>query len=77
VAKDYEDRLRAGGLGYGDLKKALFQNYWEYFATARARRAELAANPDYVRQVLNDGAAKARAQAQKVLHRAKRACGLD
>src|SRR5258706_9535354 len=24
VANDYEDRLRAGGLGYGDLKKALF-----------------------------------------------------
>src|SRR5262249_31243270 len=23
VARDYEDRLRAGGLGYGDLKKAL------------------------------------------------------
>jgi len=27
VAKDFEDRLRAGGLGYGDLKKALFENY--------------------------------------------------
>ena len=28
VAKDFEDRLRAGGLGYGDLKKALFEHYW-------------------------------------------------
>jgi tryptophanyl-tRNA synthetase len=44
VAKDFEDRLRAGGLGYGDLKKALFEHYWNYFASARARRAELAAN---------------------------------
>jgi hypothetical protein len=44
VAKDYEDRLRAGGLGYGDLKKALFEHYWNYFAAARAKRAELAAN---------------------------------
>src|SRR5258705_1683331 len=43
-AKDYEDRLRAGGLGYGDLKKALFDNYWACFASARARRAELVAN---------------------------------
>src|ERR1051325_9786264 len=25
-AKSWEDRLRAGGLGYGDLKKALFEN---------------------------------------------------
>src|SRR6185503_20644920 len=35
VAKDFEDRLRAGGLGYGDLKKALFEQYWNYFAAAR------------------------------------------
>src|SRR6267143_2079493 len=34
VAKDYEDRFRAGGLGYGDLKKALFEQYERYFATA-------------------------------------------
>ena len=45
VAKDYEDRIRAGGLGYGDLKKALFEHYWNYFADARKKRAELAANP--------------------------------
>ena len=77
VANDFEDRLRAGGLGYGDLKKALFENYWSYFAAARARRAELAAQPDYVAKVLSDGAAKARNVAQKVLKRAKVASGLD
>src|SRR5712691_13467609 len=48
TGKDFEDRLRAGGLGYGDLKKALFEHYWNYFAAARTRRAELAANLDYV-----------------------------
>src|SRR6059036_3066586 len=32
VAKDFEGRLRDGGLGYGDLKKALFEHYWNYFA---------------------------------------------
>jgi tryptophanyl-tRNA synthetase len=76
VAKDFEDRLRAGGLGYGDLKKALFEHYWNYFASARARRAELAANLDHVNQVLKDGATKAQALARKVLDRAKKACGL-
>ena len=76
-AKDHEDRLRAGGLGYGDLKKALFEHYWNYFAAARAKRAELAANIDYVEQVLKDGAAKARALAGKVLTRARWNCGLD
>ncbi len=77
VAKDYEDRLRAGGMGYGDLKKALFENYWNYFAAARTKRAELAANMDYVEQILRDSAAKARTHAQKVLKRARWACGLD
>ncbi len=77
TAREYEDRLRAGGLGYGDLKKALFENYWNYFAAARARRAQLAADIPYVEQVLKDGAAKARALAQKVLARARTACGLD
>jgi tryptophanyl-tRNA synthetase len=77
VAADYQERLRAGGLGYGDLKKALFENYWTYFAAARAKRAELAANLDYVEKVLSNGAAKARSLARKVLQRARTASGLD
>jgi tryptophanyl-tRNA synthetase len=76
VATDFEERLRAGGLGYGDLKKALFENYWNYFAAARTRRTELAANPEHVEKVLADGAAKARQVARQVLQRAKRASGL-
>ncbi len=77
IAKDYEDRLRVGGLGYGDLKKALFENYWNYFAAARTKRAELAGNMDYVEQTLRESAVKARTLAQKVLKRARWACGLD
>ena len=77
VGKDFENRLRAGGLGYGDLKKALFENYWSYFAGARKKRAELAANPDYVNTVLADGAAKARTLARNVLKRARKNCGLE
>jgi tryptophanyl-tRNA synthetase len=76
VATDFENRLRAGGLGYGDLKKALFEHYWSYFAAARARRAELAANRDYVEQVLRDGATRARAVASQVLARARKVSGL-
>jgi tryptophanyl-tRNA synthetase len=77
VAADYEKRLRAGGLGYGDLKKELFENYWNYFSAARAERAELSKNLDYVEQVLSEGAAKARQLAQKVLRRARKASGLE
>ena len=77
AGKDFENRLRAGGLGYGDLKKALFENYWNYFADARKKRAELAANLDHINRVLADGATKARTLAQKVLKRARKNCGLE
>jgi tryptophanyl-tRNA synthetase len=75
VATDYENRLRSGGLGYGDLKKALFEHYWTCFAPYRARRAELAANLDYVEGVLRTGAARARTVGSVVLARARKACG--
>jgi len=77
VAADFEARLRAGGLGYGDLKKALFEHYWSCFAEARERRSKLAADPGYVEGVLRDGAARARKVASVVLKRARKACGLD
>ena len=77
VAADLESRLRAGGLGYGDLKKALFEHYWTYFAEARTRRAELLADPGYVDQVLSEGAERARAVARVVVKRARKAAGLE
>jgi tryptophanyl-tRNA synthetase len=77
AGREFEDRLRAGGLGYGDLKKALFEHYWSYFAPARSKRAELEANLDYVQSVLRQGADKARALAQTVLKRARIASGLE
>ena len=77
VSADFENRLRAGGLGYGDLKKALFEHYWIHFAEARKKRAELAANLDHVNAILADGATRARQIARPVLHRARKACGLE
>ena len=77
TAVEFENRLRAGGFGYGDLKKGLFEHYWNHFAEARAKRAELAANLDYVNGVLAEGAARARTVAQTVLKRARKASGLE
>jgi tryptophanyl-tRNA synthetase len=76
-AQSLEDRLRAGGFGYGDLKKALFEHYWNYFAAARAKRAELAANLDFVHGVLRAGADQARLKAREVLKRARQASGIE
>lgn len=77
VAQECEDHLRAGGYGYGALKKALFEQYWEYFRPMRDKRADLANNLDYVHGVLNEGAEKARNVARPVLQRARAACGLE
>lgn len=77
VAADFEERLRAGGLGYGDLKKALFENYWDRFAEPRRRRSKLEQDSSYVESVLREGAARAQAAARPVLKRARRACGLE
>jgi tryptophanyl-tRNA synthetase len=67
---------RRGGFGYGDIKKALADAAEKYWAEPRARRAELVAKPEYVKQVLGDGAATARKKAAAVLKRVQDACGV-
>jgi tryptophanyl-tRNA synthetase len=67
---------RKGGFGYGQVKKALADLAVDYFAEARQRRKELESKPDQVRQILGDGAAKARKKAAEVLYRAQQACGV-
>ena len=67
---------RQGGFGYGEVKKALADAAGEYFAESRQRREELEAKPDTVRQILGDGAIRARKKAAEVLHRAQEHCGV-
>ena len=66
----------AGGMGYGTAKQMLFEKYWDYFRAARERREEILKNPDYIEQVLQDGAARARAVADATLREVRRAVGL-
>lgn len=70
------DRYRAGGMGYGEAKKLVLEGALDHFGAARAKREELEARPDYVRDMLAAGAKAARTKGQEVLHRAKSACGL-
>lgn len=67
---------RRGGFGYGQVKKALADLSVDYFAEARGRRKELESKPEEIRQILGDGAAKARKKAAEVLRRAQAACGV-
>lgn len=67
---------RRGGFGYGEVKKALADAAEKFFAEPRSRRAELAAHPAQIHEILAAGAAKARRKAGEVLRRAQTACGL-
>lgn len=70
-------RYRAGGMGYGEAKKALAEAVEHHFGPFRRKREELAGNLDYVETVLQQGAAKARERARATLTRARRAIGLE
>ena len=69
---DYEN----GGVGYGHFKLRLLEKIHDTFGEARARREDLATRPDDVRDILADGASKAREVAATVLDDVKRACGI-
>ena len=71
-----EQEFHAGGIGYGEFKKRLHTAIGEYFAPMRERHAELAARPDYVEDVLRDGARRAREVARETMDRVGRAVGL-
>ncbi len=67
---------RRGGFGYGQVKKELAALAEGFFAEARQRRRELEAQPERIREILGDGAARARRKAAEVLLRAQQACGV-
>ncbi len=65
-----------GGVGYGQFKKDLFEAYWEYFRPAREKREAILAHPEYVKEVLTRGAARAREEAAHTMERVREATGL-
>jgi tryptophanyl-tRNA synthetase len=73
---ELDRRYRAGGVGYGEVKKRLAALMIEHYAPARARRAEWSANPERVASVRMAAANRARQAAATVLKRARAACGL-
>ncbi len=70
-------RYREGGLGYGEVKKALFEKFEAHFTPLRKKREELQKNMDYVHSVLRRGADRARAEAAATLKKARQAVGLE
>jgi len=74
--KEMEARFRAGGTGYGDFKKQLFETIWIYFEPMRKRRKELEGDPGYVDRVLKAGAERADALASETVRNVRKVTGL-
>ena len=70
------DRFRAGGLGYGDAKKALLEQILDYFGPARERRERLAKDSDTVEDILRDGLRRARETAAPLMDEVRAAAGI-
>jgi len=75
--KEMEQRFRAGGTGYGEFKKELFEAIWNYFEPMRRRRKELESDPGYVEGVLASGAELANALARETVRKVRQATGLE
>ncbi len=63
-------------LKYSELKETLAQNIADYFAEFREKKKELLSKPDYLAQVLGDGARQARETAHKTITEVKQKIGL-
>ncbi|GMU24629.1 MAG: tryptophan--tRNA ligase [Phycisphaerae bacterium] len=75
-SKDWEERHRRGGMGYGDVKKRVFELYLETLGPARKRYAELSAHPEEVERVLAEGGRRAREVANETMRQVRKATGL-
>ncbi len=74
---EWRERYRAGGMGYGDVKKRLAERFEEMFGSAREKRAELEQDEAFVEDVLVDGAKRAKAIAEPLMEKIRDACGLS
>jgi tryptophanyl-tRNA synthetase len=71
-----EAAFSEGGVGYGDMKKRLFDYYLSTFGDARARYEELKGDPAEVDRILAAGAAKARETAALLMDEVRTAVGI-
>ncbi len=74
-AEYWADRYRAGGMGYGEVKKRLLELLNEFFGPLRDRRRELARDSAYVEDVLRESGRKARNLAHQTMELVREATG--
>ncbi len=64
------------GKGYADFKKDLTEIIIEYLKPLRQKREKLEKNPDYIRDILEQGRIKAQKIASQTMEEVKKAAGL-
>ena len=71
-----KEKFLAGNFGYGHAKNELLDKFMDYFNPYRTRREKLLNNMDYVYEILQDGAKKARCIATLKLEEVRELVGL-
>ena len=71
-----DTECRRAGIGCVECKKMFAKNLNNHLAPFRERRAEIAKDPNYIQDVLDDGAKRARAIARVTIAEVKEAIGL-
>lgn len=72
----FHDMQQAGTLKFSELKEALAEDVANHFAEFREKKKELLARPEYLAEVLGEGARKAREVARATLEEVKEKIGL-
>ncbi len=72
----FNDMQQTGTLKFSELKEALATDIAEHFAEFREKKKELLARPEYLAEVLGEGARKAREVAHETLREVKEKIGL-
>ena len=73
---DLKTRYRAGKVGDVEVKNKLAKALNAHLEPMRARRADIVAKPDRIREILHEGSRRARAVAQETMERVRAAVKL-
>jgi tryptophanyl-tRNA synthetase len=77
VVRKFEEDYQTGTIRYGDMKKALAEGMVAFIGPIREKAEAIRNDLPYLRRVMEQGADKARASAQKTLKLVREAMGLN
>jgi len=74
--EELREKFKSGGLGYGHFKAELLEKILAFFGPYRETRTDLEKRPDYVWDILLEGAKKARKAALPIMESVREVTGL-